>query len=123
VTEAVRRHSVADVRGVSFDLANDSGYLLGALSAACSKEGLTIRQHLSEQFDPQGVTVLLLLAESHASVHTFPEHGVVFLDCFSCGKGEPRKVLAEVIEKLGPGVVAHVKDVHTEDDGPVIGVR
>ena len=36
-------------------------------------------------FSPRGYTAVLLLSESHASIHTYPEHGACFVDLFTCG--------------------------------------
>lgn len=47
--------------------------------------GSTVLQICSHKFQPQGVTAMSLLAESHASLHTYPEANTVFWDCFTCG--------------------------------------
>ena len=41
------------------------------------------------KFEPQGFTILALLAESHISFHTFPEKGIISFDFFTCGKVNP----------------------------------
>ena len=51
-----------------------------------SEAGATLCEVMSHRFAPQGVTVLAMLAESHASVHTYPELGTVFVDVFTCGE-------------------------------------
>ena len=38
-----------------------------------------------EKFEPQGVTLLALLSESHASIHTWPEIGYAAVDLYTCG--------------------------------------
>ncbi|MFH1714100.1 MAG: adenosylmethionine decarboxylase [Candidatus Nealsonbacteria bacterium] len=46
------------------------------------------------KFQPQGVTGFILLAESHISIHTWPEMNYIAIDIFSCGaKGKPKKAL------------------------------
>ncbi len=40
---------------------------------------------IDKHFTPHGVTVLALLAESHASIHSYPERGAMFVDVFTCG--------------------------------------
>jgi S-adenosylmethionine decarboxylase len=40
---------------------------------------------ITHRFDPQGVTGLALLAESHISIHTWPESGYAAVDVFTCG--------------------------------------
>ena len=55
------------------------------------------------KFSPQGVTGFILLAESHISIHTWPELDYVAIDIFSCGqKGEPYKGLEYLKEEFQP---------------------
>src|SRR5512141_877915 len=59
-----------------------------ALRALCLKvtgeAGLTIVGERFHQFEPQGVTGTVLLAESHLAIHTWPEHGFVTVDVYVC---------------------------------------
>ena len=48
-----------------------------------------------------GFTGLFLLSESHASVHTYPEHGYAAVDLFSCGPVDPTPTLEALALKLG----------------------
>ena len=45
------------------------------------------------QFSPQGVTATATLAESHISIHTWPEYGYFAADLFFCGQGNPKKAI------------------------------
>ena len=47
--------------------------------------GATLLNLITHQFQPQGVTGLALLAESHISIHTWPESGYAAIDVFTCG--------------------------------------
>lgn len=55
--------------------------LLTEIAQCCNT---SIVKAASHKFHPQGVTAILLLAESHVSVHTWPEHGYAAVDVFSC---------------------------------------
>ncbi len=59
-----------------------------ALRAACleavEKAGLTIVGDRFHQFEPQGVTGAVILAESHLAIHTWPEMGAVTIDVYVC---------------------------------------
>lgn len=79
------QHALAELTGVSADLLDDERYLVQVLDAALAEAGATVLQIVSRHFVPQGVTVLALLSESHASMHTYPEHGSLFIDVFTCG--------------------------------------
>lgn len=77
-------------------------YLLVALIGAIDASGATILSYHVEKFEGGGVTASFLLSESHASIHTYPEHGGCFIDLFTCGDTchwEPfDKILAAYLE-------------------------
>ena len=52
---------------------------------AVRKTGAKVLQTVAHKFEPQGLSILSLLAESHASIHTYPEFGFCYLDIFTCG--------------------------------------
>ncbi len=52
---------------------------------AAEMSGATILQTASHEFSEGGFTMVILLSESHASIHTYPEHGSCFVDLFTCG--------------------------------------
>lgn len=55
------------------------------------------------KFPVQGVTGVILLAESHISIHTWPEHDYISIDIFTCGKKtKPHNALAYLKEKFSP---------------------
>lgn len=56
-----------------------------AFENAVRKTGAKVLQTISHSFEPQGLSILTLLAESHASLHTYPEYGFCYLDIFTCG--------------------------------------
>ena len=72
------------------------------LPEACRAAGATVLAAHFHQFTPEGVTGVVLLAESHASVHTWPEAGLATLDVFTCGAMDAAAVLAHVRAALGP---------------------
>ena len=59
---------------------------------------VTILNISKYKFEPQGFTILALLAESHISFHTFPEKGVISFDFFTCGKISP-SVAIDIVKK------------------------
>jgi S-adenosylmethionine decarboxylase len=79
------KHTLGELYNVAPKKLNDLSFLTELLCAAATKAGATVCGTVSKQFDPQGVTVLVLLEESHASFHTYPELGALFLDIFTCG--------------------------------------
>src|SRR3990167_9270353 len=59
--------------------------LMEAMDQAVEQSGATILQKSSYIFPPDGLTMVYLLSESHASIHTYPEFGACFVDLFTCG--------------------------------------
>lgn len=96
------RHVLAELEGIDPASLDDSGLLAEALRSALNRAGATVREVVTHRFTPHGVTVLALLSESHASVHTYPEHGSMFADVFTCGdRADPERavrLLADALE-------------------------
>jgi S-adenosylmethionine decarboxylase proenzyme len=96
------QHVLAEFEGISPRLLDDVGFLRYTLENALDKAGATVCDVVAKRFSPQGVTVLALLSESHASLHTYPELGAVFLDVFTCGtKADPDLAMRLLAESLG----------------------
>ncbi|MDE2399294.1 MAG: adenosylmethionine decarboxylase [Burkholderiales bacterium] len=76
----------------------DPGALRGACLAAVAASGLQVVGESFHAFAaPGGVTGVVLLAESHLAVHTWPEHGAVTLDVFVCSRGQGNAARAEAV--------------------------
>ncbi|MDB5756157.1 MAG: speD [Massilia sp.] len=91
-------HLLADFHGVDPALLVSSDAIDTLLRAAAEAAGATILHGHFHSFGPQqGVTGVLLLAESHISIHTWPEYGFAAADIFMCGDSAPQLAL-EVIE-------------------------
>ena len=91
-------HLLADFHGVSADKLVSCEAIDTLLRAAATAAGATILHSHFHSFGPQlGVTGVLLLAESHISIHTWPEFGFAAADIFMCGDAMPQLAL-DVIE-------------------------
>ncbi len=77
-------------------------YLTGAFRAALAAAGATVRRFVVEEFEPAGLSVLVVLGESHASLHTWPERRALLVDVFTCGPVSPLPVVDELAARL-PG--------------------
>ena len=101
--EARGFHLLLTLSGCASDKLNDAKYLRELTENAALATGATIMQIGVEVFQPQGVTAFAVLAESHASLHTYPESKTVFWDCFTCGDTcKPEQSVAVLIEALKP---------------------
>ena len=63
--------------------------------------GATILHTKFHKFTPQGLTGFLLLAESHISIHTWPEYGYAAVDAFTCGKMDSALAVHHIAKALG----------------------
>ena len=99
---AVGRHLLLDLKDCDVDLLNDLGFLRNALVAAAIECGATVLGESFHPFSPHGVSGVVIIAESHLSIHTWPEYGYAAIDIFTCGTSvEPEKAAELLIEKLG----------------------
>ncbi|CDG16986.1 adenosylmethionine decarboxylase [Xenorhabdus doucetiae] len=96
------KHVLAEFYGVNFILLNDQNILTRIMRSAIQTTGATIINETSHKFNPEGVTVLFLLAESHASIHTYPSHSAAFIDIFTCGNCNPNLAISEIKKALNP---------------------
>ncbi len=97
------QHVLAELEGVAPELLDDEQFLRDTLESALDRSDATVCQVIAEKFDPQGVTVLALLSESHASLHTYPEDGSIFIDVFTCGNtAQPERAVQLLADALSP---------------------
>ncbi|RCG21156.1 adenosylmethionine decarboxylase [Sphaerisporangium album] len=97
------RHVVAQLAGVEGALLDDVVYLEQALHMAAVEAGAKVRQVVSERFEPHGVTVVAILSESHATLHTYPEIGACYVDIFTCGdSADPENAVRVLLTALRP---------------------
>lgn len=86
-TDAVGRHGLLDLYGCDAALLADCAFLENTLRRAAQTCGATILfSHFHPFGEGAGVTGVLLLAESHISIHTWPETGFAAVDMFLCGR-------------------------------------
>ncbi len=77
--------------------------LMRALVAGAHAAGAQIvGEHCHHFGEQQGVTAVLLLQESHMSIHTWPEEGFIALDIFMCGDAQSDAALAVLMTELAP---------------------
>ena len=79
------RHTLLEFEGCDADLLNAPEQLKDILLEAVRRAHGTIVAELFNTFSPHGVTGVVVIAESHVAIHTWPEHGYAAVDIFSCG--------------------------------------
>lgn len=95
------KHYLLNLYGCPFDLLNDQQYIVAMLTKAAKLCQATILNTASYKFDPQGVTAILMLAESHISVHSWPEEGKAAVDVYTCSNVDPIVGCLYIVEKIG----------------------
>jgi len=108
-------HVLAELDGVEPRLLDDDVFLRTTLASTLTEAGATVCDVIAHRFEPQGVTVLAMLAESHASVHTYPEIGAAFVDVFTCGdQADPTRAVQLLGAALGsaPPAMSTVRRGH-----------
>ena len=78
-------HILLSLYGINFNLLDDIDALRDLFNKVSEAMGATVLNRFSYKFQPQGVTIVFALAESHISLHSFPEEGSVAIDCYTCG--------------------------------------
>ena len=95
------KHLLLELYGCNFEKINDESYLRCALNIAAKLANANVLNIISNKFEPQGVTAIALLAESHLSIHTWPESNYSAVDIFTCGKNmKPELACNYLIENL-----------------------
>ena len=92
------RHLILDLYDCDREILNDYEGLETLLQTALQMADATILRIIGEKFKPQGVTLLALLAESHASIHTWPEIGYYAIDLYTCGDTTQTHKAAEFLK-------------------------
>lgn len=105
---AVGMHLLADLHGVAPARLCDAALLTRCLEDAAARARLTpLSAPVVHVFPNGALTAFLPLRESHLALHSYPEHGLLALDLFSCGNADPAAALAVFSEALGPARVEH----------------
>ncbi|WP_188196695.1 adenosylmethionine decarboxylase [Nonomuraea sp. SYSU D8015] len=102
------RHVLGEFYGVDPGLLDDEPRLCTVLQQALAEAKATVVAMASHHFDPQGVTVMALLSESHATMHSYPDYhpgegGACYVDVFTCGSvADPERAFHALSTALRP---------------------
>ena len=95
------KHLLLELYRCDSEKLNDESFLRCALNRAAKLAKAAVLNLISNKFDPQGVTAVALLAESHISIHTWPESSYSAVDIFTCGQNMRPEVASQyLIEAL-----------------------
>ena len=105
------RHLILDLYDCDPEILDDYDELQRLLEASLVLAKATILRIIGEKFEPQGVTLIALLAESHASIHCWPELGYAAVDLYTCGDTTNTHRAAEFLKKKLKAKTAEEKEL------------
>ncbi|PQV46465.1 adenosylmethionine decarboxylase [Paraburkholderia sp. BL21I4N1] len=118
--DAYGTHVLADLGGIAADLLRDAPTLESILVNAAQEAGARVLSaHFHHFGGEHGVTGVVLLAESHITIHTWPEHRFAALDIFMCGHARPD----QAVERIALDLRAEVRNLRTCERGNVTPPR
>ena len=92
-------HFIFDLSDCSYEILMDGEKSYSLFAQAVRESGLTVVDEGFYKFSPHGFTCFLLLAESHASLHAWPEYGYCAIDLFTCALGKDMMPLIQRIKE------------------------
>ena len=114
------KHFIASYSGCDATALKDVNRLEEVMLEAVAQTGATTLSSIKHVFHPDGLTMVVLLGESHASIHTYPEHGSCFVDLFTCGDHCHSENFDQHLRNyLHPAIVNHkvmIRHENIEDD-------
>ncbi len=95
------KHFLLELYRCDYEKLNDESFLRCTLNNASKLANATVLNLISNKFEPQGITAIALLAESHISIHTWPEALYSAVDIFTCGQNmKPDKSCKYLMQAL-----------------------
>lgn len=102
------KHLLIDCRNVPRDVCLDDRRMLATLAVAAERAGATVISQVRYLFgsdSPPGFTAVVVLDESHCSVHTYADAGLMAFDIFTCGTTDPRDILKYIQAEVDLGEI------------------
>jgi len=99
---ALGRHVLAEMNDCDPDILNDHERIEDILIEGAKAAKATVIESVFHKFNPYGVSGVVVISESHFSVHTWPEYKYAALDCFTCGEEvDPWLAFNYIAKKIG----------------------
>lgn len=99
--EVFGRHIISELWDCDQKKLNDLVFVKETMVNAAIEAGAEVREVAFHQFAPQGVSGVVIISESHLTIHSFPEHGYASIDVYTCGEHvRPHNAVKYIVEKL-----------------------
>ena len=113
-------HYVIEASGCDPEILTDANALKKILLEAAKVGGMDVRSTYFYKFTPQGVSGMVIVSESHISIHTWPEKGYAAIDVYTCDtNSKPEKTVNYILEKI-KAEYAHITEIERgieDEDG------
>ena len=100
--QALGRHMLLELFDCDPDAINSLDIVKTAMVEAANRAQATIVDVVFHEFNPFGISGVVVIAESHLAIHTWPEYRYAAVDVFSCGETlQPQVAVDYLVEQLG----------------------
>ncbi|KMJ55685.1 adenosylmethionine decarboxylase [Alkalihalophilus sp. As8PL] len=100
--DTMGRHVIAELWGCNTEKLNNMSFIEQTFVDAALKSGAEVREVAFHKFAPHGVSGVVIISESHLTIHSFPEHGYASIDVYTCGdRIDPNVASNYIAEALG----------------------
>ena len=99
--ETMGRHVISELWGCDFEKLNSLVQIEQIFVEAALRSGAEVREVAFHKFAPQGISGVVIISESHLTIHSFPEHGYASIDVYTCGDLDPNVAANYIAEALG----------------------
>ncbi len=93
-------HIIAELYGCDPVLLDDVEFITSTLIKSAEKVRVTVLDYATRKFEPQGVSAIVIISESHIAIHTWPELKYAALDFYTCGEEDPEPAVREIARKF-----------------------
>ena len=99
--KSLGNHFLTELFSCNIEIINNVELVEEYMKISAALSGATIVQSVFHTFSPYGVSGVVILEESHLAVHTWPEHGYVAIDFFSCGDLDCNAAISNLSNRFG----------------------
>ncbi|MFC1919883.1 adenosylmethionine decarboxylase [Chloroflexota bacterium] len=96
---ALGNHVLMELKDCDREVLNNLELLQATMESAAKEAGATVLERAFHQFNPHGVSGVVIVAESHLFIHTWPEYGYAAVDIFTCGDSIRAEKAAELLAR------------------------
>ncbi|MFW5878642.1 MAG: adenosylmethionine decarboxylase [Myxococcota bacterium] len=108
--QSLGRHALLDLYGCNPEILNDCARLESILKQTAVDLDCTVVEQVFHRFAPHGVSGVVVIAESHLAIHTWPECGYAAVDLFTCSETTELAALTEILREQFEADEVHFRE-------------